>query len=537
MSPARASARLSQLAGRLRPGSSNRRLRESNETLVRILGAIDEYIYTGEFLPDGSYRLIVQGPCRAELLGLPPDEARSAVWADYVHPADSELFDRVHSELVDRGALDFQYRIVDAQGRVRWVRDRGRIRREGGRVFLDGSVMDVTAIREIHRQLEEARARADRLARIDPLTEVANRRSIDDIIDRALWSPGGTGVLLIDVDRFKRINDGHGHAAGDAVLVEIARRLTAAVGELGGVARIGGEEFLIAAPGTNDEDDLRVRAEELRRVIAAAPFELADGPVDVTVSIGAVWVEPGAAPDRTDLLAAADAALYAAKQLGRDRVRMASEPSAGDVAAEAPEVLALAQAIAHCVCVREGGDARHSIEVGELAGRVAKRLRCDPGLVARARLAGLVHDVGKLGIPDTILLKPGGLDEEEWVVMRGHSAAGEAVVAAVPDLTDLAPIVRHHHERWDGGGYPDGIAGQAIPLEARIIAVVDAWSAMTADRVYRGALAPADAVVELRRVAGTQLDPTVVEALCAELPVAGPALFTAPMDTLRAVGA
>jgi diguanylate cyclase (GGDEF)-like protein len=530
MTPVRASARLARIAARLRPGAANRRLREANDTLMRILGAIDEYIYTGEFLNDGGYRLLVQGPCRAELLALPVDEALDAVWADYVHPADRELFEHVHAELVVRGALDFQYRIIDARGNVRWVRDRGRIRRENGRVFLDGSVMDVTTIRAIHAQLEEARARADRLARIDPLTELPNRRSLDEIVDGALAGPGGTGVLLIDVDRFKRINDGHGHAAGDTVLIEVARRLIRATGEAGGVVRMGGEEFLIAIAGLEDEGDLRSHAEALRRAIREAPFEVGPFAIGVTASVGAAWVAPDEDADHNALLAAADHALYTAKQLGRDRVRLASDDPVDDVRAEAPETLALAQAIARCVIAREGGDSYHSAEVGELAGRVARRLRCSAEGIARARLAGLVHDIGKLTIPDSVLLKPGKLDAGEWAVMQGHSAAGESVVQGIPELAALGPIVRHHHERWDGAGYPDGIGREQIPLEARIVSVVDAWSAMTSDRVYRKALPAGEALIELRRVAGTQLDPSVVEALCMELAADSPEPLRLPAD-------
>ena len=535
MTPRRVSARLSAVVTRLRPGATNRRLRDANDTLMRILGAIDEYLYTGEFLPDGDYRLIVQGPCRAELLALPAQEARDVVWADYVHPADREMFDHVHGELVDRGALDFQYRIVDARGQVRWVRDRGRIRREDGRVFLDGSVMDVTAIRGIHAELEEARAHADRLARIDPLTEVANRRSLDEIIDQALQAPGGSGLLLIDVDRFKRINDGHGHAAGDAVLIDVARRLSAAAGGADRVVRMGGEEFLVAVDGLASEAELRDHAESLRAAIRARTFEVGPFAIEVTASVGAVWVEPGAPADAGILLAAADKALYAAKQLGRNRVRLASEPRVDEVAAEAPETLALAHAIARCVIAREGGDSFHSAEVGELAGRVARRLRCSTEGVARARLAGLVHDVGKLTIPDDVLMKPGRLDAGEWTVMRGHAAAGETIVRGIPELAPLAAAVRHHHERWDGGGYPDGIMREDIPLEARIVAVVDSWSAMTSDRVYRKALPAPEALAELHRVAGTQLDPSVVEALCIELAIDSPEPLRLPAEALRAV--
>ena len=183
----------------------------------------------------------------------------------------------------------------------------------------------------------------------------------------------------------------------------------------------------------------------------------------------------------------------------------------------------LAQSIARCVIAREGGDSYHSAEVGDLAGRVARRLRCAPEDVQRVRAwPGWLHDVGKSRSRTPCCRKPGPLTEDEWAVMRGHAAAGEASSAQIPELAALAPAVRHHHERWDGGGYPDGLGGEDIPLAARIVAVADALDAMTSDRVYRKALAPAEALTELRRVAGSQLDPFVVEALCVELAANSP---------------
>ena len=509
-------ARAISLLRRHRPGRVNRALRAENETLVRILGAIDEYIYTGEFVaPDNEYVVIVQGPCRAQFLALPAAEARVATWSDYVHPDDQAFFNIAHETVLEAGSLDVQYRLVDATGVTKWVRDRGRIRREQGRTFLDGSVMDVTALHAARVELEEARARADRLARIDPLTELPNRRSLVAIIDKA-QETGRCGVLLVDVDRFKRINDAHGHAIGDQVLVEIGRRLASASGGRDNVVRMGGEEFLVALAGVGDEGELRKRAEMLRRIVGGRPLTVEAGSLDVTVSIGAVLAERDC-DDRDAVLAAADHALYAAKRLGRDRVRLASDLSSQEAAGEDSEALAMALVLARAVSAREHAEERHAGEVAELGARVARRLRCDPATVAATRLAGLVHDAGKLTIPDAVLLKPGPLDDDEWEVMRSHAAAGEALVRESPELAHVAGIVRGHHERWDGNGYPDALAGEAIPLPARIIATVDAYSAMTAERVYSGAMPAAAAVEELRRSAGTQLDAAVVEALCEEL--------------------
>jgi HD-GYP domain-containing protein (c-di-GMP phosphodiesterase class II) len=185
--------------------------------------------------------------------------------------------------------------------------------------------------------------------------------------------------------------------------------------------------------------------------------------------------------------------------------------------AESQELL-LARAMAVAACAREGVAEQHAEEVSRLAAEVATRLGAPPATIARCRVGGLVHDVGKIAIADAIVLKPGPLDDAEWAEMRRHPALGEEIVLRVPELRDIACAVRHHHERFDGTGYPDGLAGHAIPLEARVLAAVDAYSAMTADRPYRRARPIREAVAELRRCAGTQLDPEVVSALLDALP-------------------
>ncbi|MEP6954871.1 MAG: diguanylate cyclase [Solirubrobacteraceae bacterium] len=483
----------------------------------RILGAIDEYVYVGEILPNDGYRLIFQGPCREQFLGLTVEEARDAVWSDYVHAEDREHFAELHRRAVDDGSLDGQYRLVGADGVTRWVRDRGRIRHEHGRVFLDGSALDVTAVHEAQEALERARAEADRQGRLDPLTGVANRRALPDLLDRRLaGSKPGVGVLLLDIDRFKQINDGHGHAAGDEVLVEVARRISRALRAGDAVARIGGEEFLVMLPGVGAEQALRRVGELVRTVVCAEPVQTARGPLAVTASVGGalsgenLWL-------RDALIGAADRALYAAKHRGRDQVVLVSDLTAGDVAEASSEELRLAHALALSTWAREGVTEEHAGEVGRLAAAVAEAMAAAPAVVSRCRLAGLLHDVGKAAIPDAILLKPAALDDEEWALMRTHPARGAELVERVAELREAAPAVRHHHERWDGGGYPGGLACEAIPFEARVVAAVDAYSAMTADRPYRPARTPEDAFAELERSAGSHLDPAVVAALLSVL--------------------
>ena len=297
--------------------------------LTRILAAIDEYVYVGEMFADGGYALLYQGPCRARFLGLEHDEeaAQAAVWAEFVHPEDRAYFDETHERSIERGSLDLEYRIVGADGATRWVRDRGRVRKEDGRVFLDGSVLDVTAIHAVQdelratvAELESARAEAERLGRIDPLTGMANRRMLPEVLDRRL--AGGehaVGVLMLDIDRFKLVNDAHGHPAGDAVLAEVARRVRATVRAEDIVARLGGEEFLVLLHGMADAPALERIGEAIRVAVAGGPVVVGLTELAVTVSIGAALSGTGHTGHET-LLAAADHALYAAKRGGRDRV-------------------------------------------------------------------------------------------------------------------------------------------------------------------------------------------------------------------------
>src|SRR6476469_8486193 len=392
----------------------------------RILGAIDEYVYVGEILPDDGYELVFQGPCREQFLGLTIAEARDAVWPDYVHPDDREHFLELH-------------RLIGADGVPRWVRDRGRIRHEHGRVFLDGSALDVTAAHEAQEALERARAEADRQGRLDPLTGIANRRALPDLLDRRLArTKPGVGVLLLDIDRFKQINDGHGHAAGDEVLVAVAERITRAIRADDAVARIGGEEFLIMLPGVDAEEALRRVGEVVRTAVCAEPVQTGRGPLAVTASVGGalsgenLWL-------RDALIGAADRALYAAKHRGRDQVVLVSDLTAGDVAEATSEELRLAHALARSTWAREGVAEEHAGEVGRLAAAVAEAMSAAPAVVSRCRLAGLLHDVGKAAIPDAVLLKPAALDDDEWALMRTHPDRGAELVERVAELREAAP--------------------------------------------------------------------------------------------------
>jgi diguanylate cyclase (GGDEF)-like protein len=368
---------------------------------------------------------------------------------------------------------------------------------------------------------QEARAQAERLSRVDVMTALFNRRHAMETVENELARAGrqqtAVGILMFDVDRFKRINDSHGHAGGDAALVEVARRLHSGVREWDVVARVGGEEFCVIAPGMDTEIDVAELGDRLRIAVAERAIQLAAGialPVTISVGVALVRDGDGSAEHAIDC---ADRALYAAKRRGRNRVCRFSELDQGDLRAEQPECLHLAEALAAASDLREGIDTSHSQAVAEWSAAVAEQLGLADEEILRVRLGGWLHDVGKIAVPDGILTKPGKLTEEEWDVVRTHPAVGDELLRNFPELALACRAVRHHHERYDGGGYPDRLAGDEIPLEARIVAAADAYSAMTSNRPYQTPRSQTDALAELRRCAGTHLDPLVVDALIAVL--------------------
>jgi diguanylate cyclase (GGDEF)-like protein/putative nucleotidyltransferase with HDIG domain len=360
----------------------------------------------------------------------------------------------------------------------------------------------VTAI-ESARALETMR----HLAEHDPLTGLRNRRTFEPGIAAALRDRP-VALLVLDLDRFKQVNDTLGHTAGDEVLQRFAEVVRGFARGTDAPTRLGGEEFALVLPGVS-EDEADAVAERLRHAVATAFAGLA---VPVTVSIGIATAAPG--DSAAELVRAANRALFAAKRLGRDRVVVHDAEALavlGALAEQTEDQLAAAILLAETLDLRDAGTARHSQTVGRYAERVARELGLPPDRVERIRVAGVLHDIGKLGIADAILQKPGKLTEAEWTEIRRHPELGARILDHA-NLRDVATWVRGHHERVDGAGYPDRLAGDRIPLESRILAVADTYEAMTADRPYRKAMDPAAARAELERCAGTQFDRDVVAA-------------------------
>lgn len=363
----------------------------------------------------------------------------------------------------------------------------------------------------------DARAQLATLASTDHLTGLWNRRAFQERLavelDRARRHGRRLGLVIMDIDHFKLVNDTHGHPAGDRVLAEFARRLTGVVraGEI--VARVGGEEFAWILPEMSGQDSV-LAAERLRRAIMAEPFA---GVGRLTVSAGVCGLDD--AGSDADLFRLADVALYWAKSQGRNRVFRYSSETIELLPADEQErrlerarAFASVQALARAVDAKDPMTQRHSERVAELARRLAVAVGWTREEAARLHQAGLVHDVGKIAIADAILLKPGALSDDECRRVQEHVTIGATMLsdALAPDQVSW---VRSHHENHDGSGYPDGLAGGDIPQGARLLGLADAWDAMTAARAYAPPRTVDEALAECRRLAGAQFDPEAVAAL------------------------
>ena len=365
-----------------------------------------------------------------------------------------------------------------------------------------------------------AALKAMRLALTDPLTGLGNHRHFHERLQRELalaeQEDQPLSLCLVDIDDFKQINDRHGHPVGDRVLGQIAARLR----QGGESFRLGGDEFAVLLPGLEARDAVAVARSIVERVSAAQLDHIGS----ITVSAG-VATFPVQGVGRDELIRLADSALYWAKEDGKNRART-YEPALVELKqlqqlAEGTDRAAryrAAASLAKAVDARDAYTGSHSERVGELAARIARRLGLDDAQIELTRLAASLHDLGKLAIPEEILRKPGTLNESERLVLQRHPQIGFRMLESL-GVEPIAEWVLHHHERWDGDGYPNRLRGEEIPLGARIIFVADAYDAMTSERVYRKPYSPREALEELERCSGSQFDPSIVEAFAEELGV------------------
>ncbi len=373
----------------------------------------------------------------------------------------------------------------------------------------------------------EARATHDRL------TGVANRETLlatlTTEVERAARHYKPLSVAFIDIDRFKQINDTHGHNSGDAVLRQIAGLVADSIRTSDMFGRYGGEEFMLILPETTPEHAVGL-AEDLRAMIMQEPLRIAgDQSIQATISIGIAGGR-GSELQLDMLVDRADAAMYAAKSLGRNRTYLFRELDEGAQVRKSPisaerraQATAIGQwasdtatqALASVLAPQPHHRGRPSDMIASLATGIGLEMGLPAEEIERIRIASLLHDLGKIAIPEEILDKPSQLTDAEWQAIGEHPRIGQVILEQASSLREAIPVVLHHHERFNGGGYPHGLKGTEIPLGARIVSVADAYHAIVHDRPYKAAQTHQQALEELRRHAGTQFDPEVVEIFCA----------------------
>ena len=371
---------------------------------------------------------------------------------------------------------------------------------------------------ELAAELEETRRRLESLALRDPLTGVLNHRAFQDSLEtelrRARRESCPLAVVAVDIDGFREINDVQGHAHGDAMIITVAESLASNLrpGDICG--RVGGDEFMLALSNC-DADSAREVLARLRSGIDSRALASQVGVISISAGVAEF---PKHSIGRAELMRYADGAMQRARAEGpgSTHVHTSGETvlTAEDEASHAQRgaLFNTVHALARAVDARDGYTHQHSQRVAFYSATLATALKLDDERAESIRMAGLLHDVGKIGIRDGILLKPGKLARDEFMVMRRHSELGRAIIAGA-GLTELAEWVCHLHERWDGEGYPEGLKGAGIPLESRILHVADALETMTCPRAYREPMSPTDALTELERNSGTQFDPAVVAVM------------------------
>ncbi len=393
-------------------------------------------------------------------------------------------------------------------------------KKESGGYYAGDDVDLVTTLaHEASVAIENAQlySQAKERAHIDELTGLYNHRYFHERLDEEISRCSRFGdifsLLFLDMDLFKTYNDVYGHLEGDAILTQVGRYLVGSIRGIDMAFRYGGDEFTVVLPQASLDDAYMV-AERIRKRIES---EMDSKGVALTCSVGiASWPTDGVM--REELLQAADTALYYSKEAGRNRISLASEVTRSRALALGvrpegePGVLSTIYALAATVDAKDHYTYGHSKKVSKYATEIAEALGYSGDKIATIRAAALLHDIGKIGVSDGVLLKTGALNADDWESIRAHPKLGVAILKHVEGLSGCLAAIQYHHERYDGTGYPAGLKGENIPLDARILNVADSYDAMTSLRPYReGKMSPEEALEEVKRCSGTQFDPKIAD--------------------------
>ena len=476
-------------------------------------------------LIDTQGRVLYLSPSTTRVLGYMLEELIGRKVLEMIHPDDWETILALLAAIVQEPgkSLSAEFRVRCRDGTFRWMEGTGtNLLADPNVGAIVGNYRDITERKQAEERQRVLQERILALATTDPITSLPNHGALIDRLDqeleRAHHYDRSCSLLFLDLDHFKALNDGYGHAVGDALLCKFADLVRTQLRGMDTMGRWGGEEFVVILPELSAEDTLHL-AEAIRTMVATNTFRVGGG-IHLTCSVGLASY-PVHAQEREGLLRAADRAMYGAKRFGRNQVRAATDPAVLALfIAHPPEdgreeaaLIGMTEALVALVEARDHPTGHHAHQVSDLVLQLALALGVPATEAQMLALAGRLHDVGKVAVPDIVLQKPAALTEEEWELMRTHSVVGADVINHIPALRPLAPVIRAHHERWDGQGYPDHLAGESIPFGARILMVADAYLAMIVDRPYRNACAPSAALEELRRCVVSQFDPQVVEAL------------------------
>jgi diguanylate cyclase (GGDEF)-like protein/PAS domain S-box-containing protein len=426
----------------------------------------------------------------------------------YAMPEDRAVLCRLLAESAFVQNWEVRLRRID--GTTFWISGEFQRMVYRGEEAIFSVYHDIT---EQKKRLEKARAEAEQ----DSLTGLLNHRAFHRCLEEeaALAQKHGTSlaVVVLDLDNFKFFNDAYGHAVGDDVLRQVAAVLKAACRARDTLARFGGDEFALLLPDLEGEISAAAVASLLEADLGDVTYQPPGygSAIPVSLSLG-VALFPSEAPTRLAVMQIADERLLRAKtgaftDAEAQRVR--------GIMRDAVQGFSMLDALVSAVDNKDRYTRRHSEDVMTYSLQIARVLGFSDSEQQIVAAAALLHDVGKIGVPDHILRKPGKLTEEDFEAVKMHPSIGAVIVAAVPGLEATVDAVRHHHERWDGGGYPAGWSGAATPLMARLMAVADAYSAMTTDRPYRKGMSPAEAKRILAQGAGAQWDPDCVQAFLA----------------------